>query len=46
MVLEATYDYRSPAVIAPVIGVLLSVTRSVVPVREVVAARKDRRLGV
>ena len=46
MVSSATYDYRSPAVIAPCIGVVLSMTRSVIPVREVLAARKDRRLGV
>ena len=43
---SATYDYRSPAVIAPCIGVVLSMTRSVIPVREVIAARKERTLGV
>ena len=40
------YDYTSPAIIAPVLGVVLSMTRSFVPVREVIAARKERRLGV
>lgn len=41
-----SYDYASPQVIAPVLGVLLSVTRSFIPVREVTTARKERRLGV
>lgn len=41
-----SYDYASPQVIAPVLGVMLSVTRSCIPVREVAAARKERRLGV
>lgn len=40
------YDYASPQIVAPVLGVLLSMSRSSIPVREVLAARKARRLGV
>jgi len=36
----------TPAIVAPIIGVVLSVTRSLVPIREVVSIRANRRLGV
>ncbi len=36
----------TPAIVAPIIGVALSVTRSLVPIREVVSIRANRRLGV
>lgn len=35
----------TPAIVAPIIGVALSVTRSLVPIREVVSIRANRRLG-
>ena len=36
----------TPAIVAPIIGVVLSVARSLAPVREVAHIRSNRRLGV
>ena len=40
-----TYE-ATPAMVAPIVGVVLSVARSLVPIREVVSIRQSRRLGV